>query len=74
MGHSFSKTNSPTNSTTKSPNKSNTFFYQKPVNYRCPVCIKKNDPNLLGAFFIINDKECQCNGCNTIFLTSQFYK
>jgi hypothetical protein len=31
-------------------------------------------PNLAGRFFIINESECQCNGCNTIFEKSKFYK
>jgi hypothetical protein len=47
----------------------------KPVNYDCPICKEtKRLPNLLGKFFIINEKECQCNGCNTIFPKSKFYK
>lgn len=46
-----------------------------PVNYDCPVCKEtKRLPNLLGKFFIINEKECQCNGCNSIFPKSKFYK
>ena len=31
-------------------------------------------PNLAGRFFIINDIECQCNGCNTIYPKNKFYK
>jgi hypothetical protein len=49
----------------------------KPVNYDCPKCMEKeknNIPNLAGRFFIINETECRCNGCNTIFQKSQFYK
>ena len=47
----------------------------KPVNYNCPVCKEtKRMPNLLGKFYIINEKECRCNGCNTIFQKSKFYK
>lgn len=46
-----------------------------PVTYNCPVCKETNNPpNLTGKFFIINDTECQCNGCNTIFPKSQVYK
>ena len=49
----------------------------KPVNYNCPICMEKgNDalPNLAGRFFIINETECKCNGCNTVFPKSKFYK
>jgi len=46
-----------------------------PVNYDCPVCQKSGKlPNLAGKFFIINLKECQCNGCNTIFEKKLFFK
>ena len=47
-----------------------------PVNYNCPKCMegKKKLPNLAGRFFIINDIECQCNGCNTIYPKNKFYK
>ena len=46
-----------------------------PVNYDCPVCQKSGKiPNIAGKFFIINVKECQCNGCNTVFEKSRFYK
>ena len=45
------------------------------VNYDCPVCQQSGKlPNIAGRFFIINDKECKCNGCNTIFEKSKFYK
>ena len=45
------------------------------VNYDCPVCQKSGKlPNIAGRFFIINNKECKCNGCNTIFEKSKFYK
>ena len=47
----------------------------EPVNYNCPKCQKTGKlPNIAGRFHIINDKECQCNGCGSIFLKSQFYK
>lgn len=47
----------------------------QPVNSNCPVCKQTNRlPNLLGKFYIINEKECRCNGCNTIFQKSKFYK
>jgi hypothetical protein len=47
-----------------------------PVNYDCPICMKeeKKIPNLAGRFFIINDSECQCNGCNTIYPKNKYYK
>lgn len=39
-----------------------------PVNYHCPVCKSSGKlPNIAGRFFIINDTECQCNGCNSVF-------
>lgn len=44
-------------------------------NYDCPVCVKSGKiPNISGKFFIINDNECKCNACNTIFPKSMFYK
>jgi hypothetical protein len=48
-----------------------------PVNYDCPKCMEEGNkkmPNLAGRFFIINDIECQCNGCNTIYPKNKFYK
>ena len=51
------------------------FSSLNPVNYDCPVCKETGKlPNLAGKFFIINKTECQCNGCNTIFEKSRFYK
>jgi len=48
---------------------------QNPVNYDCPVCQKTGKlPNLAGRFFIINEKECQCNGCDTVFDKTTYYK
>ena len=48
---------------------------QRPVNYDCPVCQNSGKlPNMAGKFFIINVKECQCNGCNTIFDKNLFFK
>jgi hypothetical protein len=47
----------------------------QPVNYNCPVCSKTGAlPNIAGRFFIINEKECQCNGCGSNFPKEQFYK
>jgi hypothetical protein len=31
-------------------------------------------PNIAGRFFLINESECQCNGCNTVFDKKHFYK
>lgn len=46
-----------------------------PVNYDCPVCMASNKlPNAGGRFFLINENECQCNGCNTKFDKTRFYK
>ena len=51
------------------------YMSRAEVNYNCPECKKKNKlPNIAGRFFIINDTECQCNGCGTIYPKSQFYK
>jgi len=50
------------------------LYEQNPVNYHCPTCKQTGKtPNLAGRFFIINDNECQCNGCKTIFPKSQIY-
>lgn len=47
----------------------------QPVNYNCPECQKTgNLPNIAGRFFIINEKECKCNGCGNIFPKEKFYK
>jgi hypothetical protein len=48
-----------------------------PVNYDCPTCMelsKNRTPNKAGRFFIINDTECKCNGCNSIYPKQQFFK
>jgi hypothetical protein len=48
---------------------------QNAVNYDCPICKETGKtPNMAGRFFIISETECQCNGCNTIFDKSRFYK
>jgi hypothetical protein len=45
------------------------------VNYDCPVCRNTEQlPNIAGKFFIINETQCQCNGCNTVFDKKLFYK
>lgn len=47
---------------------------KNPVNYHCPVCKSTGKlPNAAGRFFLINDHECQCNGCNSVFDKNQFY-
>jgi hypothetical protein len=44
-------------------------------NYLCPNCQKTGKlPTLSGRFFIINDTECQCNACYSIFNKKLFYK
>ncbi len=46
-----------------------------PVNYHCPECKKTNRlPNIAGRFFIINERDCKCNGCGTVYPKSRFYK
>jgi hypothetical protein len=43
-------------------------------NYDCKVCRDSgNLPNILGRFYIINEKECICNGCNTIYKKEGIY-
>jgi hypothetical protein len=52
-----------------------TLNFSRPVNYDCPVCQNSGKlPNIAGRFFIINEKECKCNGCNSIFEKSRFFK
>jgi hypothetical protein len=46
----------------------------KKCNYHCPICKATGaTPNIAGRFFIINETQCQCNGCNTIFEKDMFY-
>ena len=48
---------------------------QNPVNYDCPKCKQTGkEPNLAGRFYLISDKECQCNGCKSIYPKELFYK
>jgi hypothetical protein len=45
------------------------------VNGNCPVCLNSGKlPNLIGRFYLLNEFECKCNGCNTIYEKSLFYK
>ena len=45
------------------------------VNHDCPICQETGKiPNIAGRFFIINETECKCNGCNTVFEKSKFFK
>jgi hypothetical protein len=61
MGLSFSKTNQ--------------SILNNTVNYACPECQKTGKlPNSSGRFYIINETQCQCNGCGSVFPKSQFYK
>lgn len=47
----------------------------KPVNYDCPICMKTDKlPNIAGRFHLISDDKCKCNGCDTIYDKSKFYK
>lgn len=47
----------------------------KPINYNCPICMEEgNLPNIAGRFYIINNNQYQCNGCNTIFPKHRFCK
>jgi hypothetical protein len=32
------------------------------------------DPTISGRFFIINDTQCKCNGCGTVFEKSVIYR
>lgn len=44
-------------------------------NYNCPTCKQSGKvPNIEGRFIIINDKECQCNACFSIFNKSIIYQ
>ena len=46
-----------------------------PVNYDCPVCKSTGKlPNIAGKFHLINETQCQCNGCQTIFDKATYYK
>lgn len=43
-------------------------------NYNCQVCRKSGKlPNIAGRFYLINDTQCKCNGCNTVFDKSEYY-
>jgi len=51
------------------------IYQQNAVNYDCPKCKETGkDPTIAGRFHLINETECQCNGCKTIYPKSQFYK
>jgi len=47
-----------------------------PVNYDCPTCMAGRNklPNIAGRFHLINETECRCNGCNTVYPKTLFYK
>ena len=37
-------------------------------NYHCPVCMATGKvPNIAGRFHLINETQCKCNGCQTVF-------
>jgi hypothetical protein len=43
-------------------------------NYYCPFCRTTGaTPNMAGRFFIINETQCQCNACNSIFKKELIY-
>ena len=44
-------------------------------NYHCPVCKQSGKlPNIKGKFFLIDEFNCKCNGCNTVFDKFVYYK
>jgi hypothetical protein len=47
----------------------------KYVNYNCEECMKPNNaiPNMGGRFFLINESQCQCNGCGTVYNKTEKY-
>ncbi len=46
----------------------------KKCNYHCPFCRTSGaTPNMAGRFFIINETQCQCNACNSIFEKEWIY-
>ena len=50
-------------------------LHSSKVNYNCPVCRDTEQiPNIAGRFFIINETQCRCNGCNTVFDKKLFYQ
>ena len=43
-------------------------------NYNCPTCKQSGKtPNLAGRFYIINEFECKCTGCDGVFPKEKFY-
>ena len=43
-------------------------------NYLCPICrLSGKTPNIAGRFFLINNDQCQCTGCNTIYNKNDYY-
>lgn len=47
----------------------------KYVNYNCEGCMRNKNaiPNMGGRFFLINDTQCQCNGCGAIYNKTEKY-
>lgn len=44
-------------------------------NYHCPVCMASGKlPNIAGRFHLINETQCKCNGCNTVFEKNIVYR
>ena len=51
------------------------FDVNEKCNYNCPICQKSGKtPNMAGKFFIINDLECKCNACDSIFPKEHYFK
>jgi hypothetical protein len=51
------------------------FDVNEKCNYNCPTCQKSGrTPNMAGRFFIINDLECKCNACDSIFPKERYFK
>ncbi len=54
---------------------SNNLVEKNICNYDCFVCKESGKlPNIAGRFYLINEKECICNGCNTIFKKDKIYR
>jgi hypothetical protein len=44
-------------------------------NYYCYFCKESGKiPNILGRFYLIDENNCICNGCNTIYDKKFYYK
>jgi hypothetical protein len=44
-------------------------------NYHCSVCMATGKvPNIAGRFHLINETQCKCNGCQTVFEKEIIYR